>query len=144
MKARYEAAEASAQVSEAVTGAGDEMENVSRTIQRAEEQTEEMEARSAALDELRETGALENAISDKSQLDRELEDISTDNAVDTELETLKSDVGKAETETASADVEAEAEGAASGADLDAELESLDAEVTGEDVDKELEGLKDEE
>ncbi len=138
MKARYEAAEASTRVSEAVTGAGEEMENVSRTIQRAEEQTEEMEARSAALDELRESGDLENAISDKSQLDRELEDISTDNAVDTELETLKSEMGaETETETESADNG----DTSTGADLDAELDELDAETSDGEVDTELEELK---
>lgn len=155
MKARYEAAEASTRVSEAVTGAGDEMENVSRTIQRAEEQTEEMEARSAALDELRETGALENNISDKSQLDRELEDVSTDSAVDTELATLKGEMGKentesqteTQTETATASGSgsgSENGGGTSGSDLDAELENLDTstETNGSEVDAELEEMKD--
>ena len=146
MKARYEAAEASARVSEAVTGAGEEMEDVSRAIERAEERTEEMEARAAALDELRESGALENSLSDKSELDRELEALSTDSAVDTELETLKAEMGAGEAET-EADVGEATDGdldEQTGSDLDAELEELDAEVTSEDIDKELEGLKEEE
>ena len=124
MKARYQAAEASAQVSEAVTGAGEEMEDISRTIQRAEERTEEMEARAAALDELRETGALEDAISDKSQLDRELEEIAADSSVDRELETLKSEVQDETTEDAATEDETDDEPEVSDADIDRELEEL--------------------
>jgi phage shock protein A len=99
MKARYQAAEASARVEEAMTGAGDEMGDINRTIERAEERTEDMEARAAALDELREKGALEDGISDRSQLDRELEELSKEGAVDAELETLKAEVDAGETES---------------------------------------------
>jgi phage shock protein A len=144
MKARYEAAEASARVNEAMTGAGDQMEDIARTIERAEERTEEMEARSAALDELRESGALENAVSDKSSLDRELEELSTDASVDRELDTLKSEMGKDEAEA----------DAAEGEDLDADLETdpaedvnledLEKEVSESEVDAELEEMKEEE
>jgi phage shock protein A len=102
MKARYQAAEASARVEEAMTGAGDEMGEINRTIERAEERTEDMEARAAALDELREKGALEDGLSDRSQLDRELEELSNDSAVDAELETLKSEVDGAEPDAESA------------------------------------------
>ncbi len=93
MKARYEAAEASSTVSEAMTATGEEFEDVGRAIERAEEQTEDMEARSAALDELHESGAFDNVLSDKDSIDRELEELSTDSGVEAELETLKSDVG---------------------------------------------------
>jgi phage shock protein A len=121
MKARYEAAEASARVNEAMTGAGDEMEDVSRTIERAQQQTEDMEARAAAMDELRETGALENKISDKSDLDRELDQLATDSAVDRELDTLKSEMGKDEqTETESAETETDVPDA----EVESELEDL--------------------
>lgn len=93
MKAQYEAAEASSQVSEALTGAGDEMGDVTRAIERAEEETEEMEARAAAMDELQETGAFDDALSDQDRIDRELEAGRTDTEVEAELETLKGDVG---------------------------------------------------
>jgi phage shock protein A len=119
------------------------MEDIARTIERAEERTEEMEARSAALDELRESGALDNAVSDKSELDRELEDLSTDTAVDRELDTLKSEVGTSEAEADTGDVETSVE-----ADVDASedvnLDDLETEVSESEVDAELEELKEEE
>jgi phage shock protein A len=140
MKARYEAAEASARVSEAMTGAGEEMADINRSIERAEERTENMEARAAALDELQETGALENQISDKDELDRELEQLSTDSAVDAELETLKSEMGKSES-TESADVEAETETEeVTAAEEDGETPDVDE----SEVESELEELKEEE
>jgi len=96
MKARYQAAEASSRVSEAMTGVGDEMEDVSRSIERAEERTEDMEARAEAMDELEDSGAFEDALSDKDSIDRELDSLSTNSEVDAELETLKGELGKGE------------------------------------------------
>ncbi len=138
MKARYEAAEASSTVSEAMTATGEEFEDVGRAIERAEEQTEDMEARAAALDELHESGAFEDVMSDKDNIDRELEELATDSGVEAELETLKSEMGEGESEPEpESDVE-------SGADVDetelADLESGDQ----EDVEAELAELQDEE
>jgi len=145
MKARYEAAEASARVNEAVTGAGTEMTDISRTIQRAEERTEEMEARAAALDELRETGALENTLSDKSDLDRELEQLATDSSVDRELETLKAEMdGETDGEQVEAG-ETDAESDSPDTDLAPDIDDPEAEpVSQADIDRELEELKEEE
>ena len=94
MKARYEAAEASARVSEALTGAGDEMGDVSRTIERANQRTEEMEARAAALEELEASGDLENVLAEGDSIDRELDRISSEREVDAELETLRRELGR--------------------------------------------------
>ena len=135
MKARYEAAEASSTVSEAMTATGDEFEDVGRAIERAEEQTEDMEARASALDELHQTGAFDDVLSDKDQIDRELEEISTDSGVEAELETLKSDVGGdsgAEADSEPEEVE------------ESELEELEAEVDDDEIDSELEELQEEE
>jgi phage shock protein A len=118
------------------------MEDVSRSIERAEERTEDMEARAAALDELQETGALESQISDKDSLDRELEELATDSAVDAELETLKSEMGKGEATSESedeADVEVEPE-----PDPEAVEEAEPPEVDDSEVERELEDLKDKE
>jgi phage shock protein A len=132
-----------------VTGAGEEMEDISRTIERAEEQTEEMEARAAALDELRESGAIENAVSDKSQLDRELQELSTDSAVDRELDTLKSEMGKGESESdgeTETESETETQSAVTPAEPaeDVDMEEVETEVSEEEIDQELEELKEEE
>jgi phage shock protein A len=130
MKARYEAAEASARVSEAFTGASDEMENVGRAIERAEERTEEMEARSAALDELRESGALDDVLSDKDDIDRELESLHGDREVEAELETLRAEMGKSSGNGASEE--------------DVEVSDAESEVADAEVEAELENLKEEE
>jgi len=92
MKARYEAAEASARVSEAFTGAGDTMADVHRSIERATERTERMEARAAALEELEESGDLESVLAEGDSIDRELDRLSSERAVDNELETLRAEV----------------------------------------------------
>jgi len=143
MKARYEAAEASARVSEAMTGAGDEMADVGRAIETAEQKTQDMEARAAAMDELEQTGAFENAISDKDQLDRELEQVTTDSAVDAELETLKAEMGNSEAEPEpETSPEADVEPAVEEADVEMDVEPAD-EVDDAAVEAELEELKEE-
>ncbi len=132
MKARYEAAEASNRVTEAMSGVGDEMNDVGRAIDRAEERTEEMEARSEAMDELQATGTFDDALSDGDEIDQELQQGRADREVETELETLKSDMGKAE-----ADPEPDTGGGG-----DADLSELDEEAADAEVEAELEELKD--
>ncbi|WP_377077070.1 PspA/IM30 family protein [Natronoarchaeum sp. GCM10025703] len=53
LKARHEAARASARVAESFSGVGGDLTDVNRAIERATERTEQMEARAAALEELR-------------------------------------------------------------------------------------------
>jgi phage shock protein A len=114
-----------------MTGAGDEMEDVGRAIERAEERTQDMEARSEAMDELQESGVFDDALSDKDSLDRELEEVRTSGEVDAELETLKTEMGKGSSETEAADE-----------DLDAELETeTETETADEDIEAELEELQ---
>lgn len=61
IKATYTAAEAQSRIGEAVTGISEEMGDVGLAIQRAEDKTAQMTARSQALDELMASGALEDA-----------------------------------------------------------------------------------
>ena len=58
IKAQYTAADAQVKITESVTGISEEMADVGLAVQRAEEKTEDMKARSAALDELLESGTL--------------------------------------------------------------------------------------
>ena len=78
---------------EAATGIGREMENTGLAIDRAKDKTEQMQARAAAIDELVSTGGLEELGSDKTQLDRELSQLASQQQVDRELEQLKAEVG---------------------------------------------------
>ena len=73
IKAQYSAAEAQVRIGEAATGIGDQMADTGLAIQRAKDKTEQMQARASAIDELIESGGLEELGSDKTQLDRELE-----------------------------------------------------------------------
>ena len=93
MKAQYSAAEAQVRISEAATGLGDQMSDAGAAIQRAREKTEQMQARASALDELVESGALEDFTSDQSSLDRELAQMASQSQVEQELAAMKAQVG---------------------------------------------------
>lgn len=92
IKAQYSAAEAQVKVNEAVSGISEEMSDVGLAIQRAEEKTDQMKARAAALDELQEIGTLEDLVGGKDRLQRELEKVRVSGEVDLELEKLKQEV----------------------------------------------------
>src|SRR2546426_10616394 len=73
IKAQYSAAEASVRVNEAATGIGGQMADTGLAIQRAKDKTEQMQARAAAVDELIESGTLEDfTAGGQTALDREL------------------------------------------------------------------------
>ena len=92
IKAQYSAAEAKVKITEATTGIGEEMADVGYAVERAKDKTEEMQARSEALDTMVEQGTLEDVMGNKDQLDSELTKIKNDAAVKKELETLKQEV----------------------------------------------------
>jgi phage shock protein A len=93
IKAQYSAAEAQVRIGEAATGIGREMDNTGLAIQRAKDKTEQMQARASAIDELVSSGDLEELGSDKTQLDRELAQMSSASQVESELAKLKQEVG---------------------------------------------------
>lgn len=93
IKAQYSAAEAQVRIGEAATGIGEQMADTGLAIQRAKEKTEDMQARAGAMDELIASGTLEDLTSDSTQLDRELEQISSQSQVDAELARLKGELG---------------------------------------------------
>lgn len=92
IKAQYSAAEAKVKITEATTGIGEEMADVGYAVQRARDKTEEMQARSEALDTMVEQGTLEDVLGNKDLVDQELTKIKNDAAVQKELETLKQEV----------------------------------------------------
>ena len=76
-KAQYSAAEAQVRIGEAATGIGEQMADTGLAIQRAKDKTEQMQARASAVDELVESGALEDFTSGgETDLDRELRKLS--------------------------------------------------------------------
>ena len=97
IKAQYSAAEAQVRIGEAATGIGEQMADTGLAIQRAREKTEQMQARAGAIEELVESGTLEDfTAGDQTALDRELAQIQAGNQVDQELARLKGEVGKGE------------------------------------------------
>jgi phage shock protein A len=94
IKAQYSAAEAQVKISESVSGISEEMADVGVSIERAENRTEEMKARSAALDELIDQGTLEDFTGRQDDIDRELAKISSKSGVESELSKLKAEEGR--------------------------------------------------
>ncbi len=94
IKAEYSAAEAQVGINEAISGISEEMSDVGLAIQRAESKTEDMKARAAALDELVDTGTLEDLSGEKDEIERELAKMKQSGDVELELAKLKEEVGK--------------------------------------------------
>jgi phage shock protein A len=93
-KARYRAAEAMVKIGEATTGLGTDMASAGRALERANDKTQALEARAAAMDELIATGGLDD-LSGETQLDRELRQLSTTTQVDAELARMKAELAPA-------------------------------------------------
>jgi phage shock protein A len=93
IKAQYSAAEAQVRIGEAATGIGEEMADTGLAIQRARDRTDQMQARAAAMEELVESGTLEDLTAPADALDRELARIGADQQVDADLARLRGELG---------------------------------------------------
>jgi phage shock protein A len=90
MKAQYTAAKASTQIGEQVTGLSEQMTDVNLMMERAKDKTEQMQARSAAIDTLVDSGTLDTiGTSSGDDIDRQLQGQLTDSQVDAQLAALK-------------------------------------------------------
>ncbi len=91
IKATYTAAEAQTRINEAFSGISEEMGDVGLAVQRAEDKTAQMQARAGAIDELIASGALDDATSVNrgDDISRELDAMSSQSDVETELAALK-------------------------------------------------------
>ena len=91
IKATYTAAEAQTQVTEAYTGVSEEMGDIGMAIQRAQDKTEQMQARAGALDELQASGALEDASlpGGTDDVQSQLDALTAGQEVDAELSRMK-------------------------------------------------------
>jgi phage shock protein A len=96
IKAQYSAAEAQVKIGEAATGISDHMADVGLAVERAKDKTAQMQARAAAVEELTESGTLNDFTSTDDDIDRQLKQISQSGQVDDELAKLKSELGQGE------------------------------------------------
>src|SRR5918999_3533930 len=92
IKARYSAAEAQTRIGEAASGIGEEMADTGLAIERAQDRTEQLEARAAAVDELVAAGTLDDFTSGQTQIDRELAQIGASSQVDADLARLRGEL----------------------------------------------------
>jgi phage shock protein A len=94
-KAQYRAAEAQVKITESFTGVSKEMGDIGLTVQRAHDRIEQMQARAGALDELVESGALQDltALPGENDIDRQLRLAGGSSDVEAELATLKAQLG---------------------------------------------------
>jgi phage shock protein A len=90
IKATYSAAEAQTRINEAFSGISEEMGDVGLAIQRAEDKTQQMQARAGAIDELLASGALDDASGTvKDNITLELDRMSSGSDVENELAAMK-------------------------------------------------------
>ncbi|HCG01204.1 MAG TPA: phage shock protein A [Chloroflexi bacterium] len=104
IKAQYEASSAQVKINESFTGISKEMNDLGTSLQRAQDRIEQMQARSSALDELIDSGALTDytaQLGGGDDIDRQLS-LSAGNDVDRQLAAMKlqlSDNGQSQLES---------------------------------------------
>ncbi|GAC1657463.1 MAG: hypothetical protein NVS9B1_15210 [Candidatus Dormibacteraceae bacterium] len=90
IKAQYTAAQASTKIGEAVTGLSEQMADVTMTVDRAQEKTAQMQARAAAIDQLVDSGTLDQIGAGSSDdIQRQLDASSASSSVDAQLALMK-------------------------------------------------------
>jgi phage shock protein A len=93
LKAEYTAAAAVSSVDESTAGISKSFKDSGQTLQRAQDKIATMQARSGALDELLESGVLEDVGGGTDDIQKELDQVGKDANVDNELAALKAQLG---------------------------------------------------
>ncbi|HWD24770.1 MAG TPA: PspA/IM30 family protein [Acidimicrobiales bacterium] len=89
LKASYTAAQAQTKIGEAVSGISESMSDTGLAMQRAQDKIESMQARAGAMDELLQSGTLNDLSGSSDPLQAELDKGSKSTAVELELAQLK-------------------------------------------------------
>jgi phage shock protein A len=92
LKAQYTASKAMSGVDESVAGISKSLGDSGAALQRAQDKIANMQARSGALDELLESGALEDVGGGDDDIQRELDQVASSSNVDAELAALKAQI----------------------------------------------------
>jgi phage shock protein A len=93
LKAEYTAASAESSVNESVAGISGTLSDSGAELARAQDKIAQMQARAGALDELLQSGVLEDVGGDTDDIQKELDQAGADADVDRELAALKAQVG---------------------------------------------------
>ena len=97
LKAQYTAAAASASVNEDVAGISSTLGDSGAALQRAQDKIATMQARAGALDELLQSGVLEDVGGNTDDIQQELDEAGTAADVDRELAAMKAEIGPGST-----------------------------------------------
>jgi phage shock protein A len=95
LKAQYSAAQAMTSVNEGVAGISKSISDSGAALERAQDKIANMQARSSALDELLESGVLEDVGAGHDDIQHELDQIGAASSVDQQLAALKAAMGPA-------------------------------------------------
>ncbi|HSZ39590.1 MAG TPA: PspA/IM30 family protein [Trebonia sp.] len=93
LKAQYTAASASTSINESVTGISTTLGDSGAALDRAQDKIETMQARAGALDELLQSGVLEDVGGGTDDIQKELDEAGSSADVDRELAALKTQLG---------------------------------------------------
>ena len=93
LKAQYTAASAMSSVDESVAGISSTIGDSGAEVQRAQDKIATMQARAGALDELLQSGVLEDVGGDTDDIQKELDEAGSAAEVDKELAALKTQIG---------------------------------------------------
>jgi phage shock protein A len=93
LKAQYAAASATASVNESVAGISSTLGDSGAALQRAQDKIANMQARAGALDELLQSGVLEDVGGNTDDIQKELDEAGSSADVDRELAALKAQIG---------------------------------------------------
>ncbi len=94
IKAQYSAAQAQVRIGEATHGLGEDMADVHMALERAQDKTQALQARAAAIDEIADSGDLALNPGTGDAIRDELDKMHTNDSVQNELEKIKSELGK--------------------------------------------------
>src|SRR5580698_1174282 len=97
LKAQYTAASAESSVNESVAGISGTLSDSGAELARAQDKIAQMQARAGALDELLQSGVLEDVGGDTDDIQKELDEAGTSADVDRELAAMKAQVGPGST-----------------------------------------------
>jgi phage shock protein A len=93
LKAQYTAAQAESSVGESAAGISGTFGDSGAELQRAQDKIATMQARAGAMDELLQSGVLEDVGGDTDDIQRELDEAGSAAQVDKELAALKAEIG---------------------------------------------------
>jgi phage shock protein A len=93
LKAQYTAAKAESSVDESAAGISKTFGDSGEELQRAQDKIATMQARAGAVDELIQSGVLEDVGGDTDDIQKELDEAGSAAEVDKELAALKAEIG---------------------------------------------------